>query len=291
MKNFIAYLHKVRTDKKISTAISLVTIVFLVSVVVGIVGLLTMNLKMRYFYETPYVNSTTQLQIRQDLQASSKYVLWAITTGDQNETQERVQQAIEYAEEVGSGVESLKETFEDKTLLKELEKALATVKSFRMDLTDLVSNGQNEEALELYDKKYEPAVEGLEDVLADIATTAQKNATEAYKNSMAIGSISFALIIGLAVSSVIVGMVTTKVVSRTIVEPAEELKDAANKIAKGDLNIIVKYQGKDEFGELAEAFRKTCHTLKLIIDDLKYIMEELKDGNFRVKSKCIDEYI
>ena len=85
------------------------------------------------------------------------------------------------------------------------------------------------------------------------------------------------LIIALAISSVIVGLITTKVVSKTIVEPAEELKEAASKIAKGDLNITVNYKGEDEFGELAEAFRKTCHTLKLIIDDLKYIMET---GNF-----------
>ena len=291
MKKFVAYLHRVRTDKKISAAISLVTIVFLVAVIVGIVGMLTMNFKMSYFYKTPYVNSTTQLEIRQDLQASSKYMLWAIVTDDEKETKERVEQAIAYAEEVGSGIENLKETFENNELLNKLEKALKNVKSLRTDLTELVSASKNEEALEIYDNAYVTAVESLEAVLEDIATTAQQNATEAYQNSMTMGSIGFAFMVLFAISSVIVGMVTTKIVSKTIVEPAEELKEAASKIAKGDLNITVNYKGEDEFGELAEAFRKTCHTLKLIIDDLKYIMEELKEGNFRVKSKCIDEYI
>ena len=291
MKKFVAYLRRVKTDKKISTAISLVTIVFLVSVIVGIVGILTMNLKMSYFYETPFVNSTTQVEIRKDLQASSKYMLWAIIAEDEKGTNERVQQAIEYAEKVGSGVDSLKETFEDENLLQRLEKTLAVVRTLRTSLTDLVSANQNEEALEIYDNKYVPAVEEMEAVLLDISDKAQDNATDAYQNSMTIGSVSFALIIALAISSVIVGLVTTKVVSKTIVEPVEELKTAANKIAKGDLNITVNYQGEDEFGELAEAFRKTCYTLKLIIDDLKYIMEELKVGNFQVKSKCINDYI
>lgn len=291
MKKFIAYLRRVKTDKKISTAISLVTIVFLVSVIVGIVGILTMNFKMSYFYQTPFVNSTKQLEIQENLQASSKNMLWAITTDNEKLTEKRVQEAITYAESVGEGVESLKETFEDQKLLKELEAALTEVRTLRISLTDLVITMQNEEALDIYDNQYEPAVAKMEGVLVEISEKAQDNATDAYKNSMTIGSVSFALIIALAISSVIVGLITTKVVSKTIVEPVEELMIAANKISKGDLNIIVNYEGEDEFGELAKAFRKTCYTLKLIIDDLKYIMEELKIGNFQVKSKCINDYI
>ena len=291
MKKFVAYLRQVKTDKKISAAIILVTVVFLVSAIVGIVGILTMNFKMSYFYNTPFVNSTKQLEVQESLQASSKNMLWAITTNDEKLTQERVEEAIDYAEQVGEGVESLKETFEDQKLLAELEVALAKVKTLRTSLSDLVLVMRNDEALELFNTQYEPAVVTMEEVLVKISEKAQENATKAYQNSMTIGSLSFALIVGFAISSVIVGLVTTKVVSKVIVEPVEELKTAANKIAQGDLNITVNYQGEDEFGELAEAFRKTCYTLKLIIDDLKYIMEELKVGNFQVKSKCINDYI
>ena len=78
----------------------------------------------------------------------------------------------------------------------------------------------------------------------------------------------------------------SKLITTAVVKPVGIIKDVADSIAKGDLNVDINYEGVDEMGELSDSFKQTCSTLKLIIGDLKYMLDEIKDGNFCVESTC-----
>ncbi len=75
-----------------------------------------------------------------------------------------------------------------------------------------------------------------------------------------------------------------------IVEPVHELKDAAEKISKGDFDLGTPWESEDELGELSRSFGRTASTLKLVIGDLNYIVSGFAEGNFNVRSKCPEAY-
>lgn len=79
--------------------------------------------------------------------------------------------------------------------------------------------------------------------------------------------------------------------SEYIVTPVTELTRVAEQISQGNLDVKIEYDSEDEMGELAESFRKTASTLKLIIEDLAYILEEFAKGNYTVESKCKNAYV
>ncbi|HIW82591.1 MAG TPA: HAMP domain-containing protein [Candidatus Acetatifactor stercoripullorum] len=75
-----------------------------------------------------------------------------------------------------------------------------------------------------------------------------------------------------------------------IVEPVRELKDAAEKISKGDFDLGTSWESEDELGDLSRSFGRTASTLKLVIGDLNYIVSGFAEGNFNVRSKCPEAY-
>lgn len=291
MNNFRTYLRKIKTKKKISTAIAFVVMVFLIAIIVAFAGLATLNSQMNYFYSHSYVNSTTQMELQKDIQSISKFVLWAMNTDDEQETADRVAEAREISEEVSGEIEALKQTFDDQTLVKELATVFNNLESVTADLLQLASENKNEEALALYDSEYSAVAQELENVLQKVGAEADEGAKEAWKNSVTVASVVFALLVVFTIVSIVIGTLMTKIVAKVIVTPVEELKTVADRISRGNLDIEVDYQGEDEFGELADAFRITCRNLKNIIGDMKYLLTEIKDGNFRVESQCPEEYV
>ena len=60
---------------------------------------------------------------------------------------------------------------------------------------------------------------------------------------------------GILVLVVIAVLIVTRVVMLKIVEPIRELTQASTRIAKGEMNVPIRYQSKDELGELAGSIR------------------------------------
>lgn len=76
-----------------------------------------------------------------------------------------------------------------------------------------------------------------------------------------------------------------------IVNPVDELSKVAGEIAKGNLEVQLEYQSKDEIGALADAFRHMTKNLNEIVEDIAYTMSEFAKGNFNVHSKCREAYV
>lgn len=57
-------------------------------------------------------------------------------------------------------------------------------------------------------------------------------------------------------------------IRNSILKPVNEIDNVAEKIAAGDLNVLIEYESEDELGFLANNFNKTVLRLK---DYIKYI--------------------
>ena len=78
---------------------------------------------------------------------------------------------------------------------------------------------------------------------------------------------------------------------RRMLKPIEEVVEAAEKIADGDLNIQLHAKTNDEIGLLAKSFSKTIERLNQIITDANYLLGEMSQGNFNVRTRAKDSYV
>lgn len=285
------YLTEVSVRKKISTVIVTTIGVFLIAIIVSFVGLGMVNGNMKDFYTRPFVNSNTQMEIRRDMQYIGKYALLAIITDDEKLTAERVQSANEAAASMETNIIELHGTFLDQKLLDELDSIWSDLKKNQNQIIELASVNRNDEARQLLEGEYMNQTLQMQSVLQRIGAVADQNAENAYSSSQTTTFAVYLFLVIIAIIAVAVSIFLTMKLGRIIIKPVNELRNVALELSKGNLEVQVDYQSKDELGELAESFRETCRFLKDIIGDLSMIMEEIKNGNFSAKSKNEGFYI
>lgn len=73
-------------------------------------------------------------------------------------------------------------------------------------------------------------------------------------------------------------------------KPVKAIVEGTRRVANGDLDVYLPYQSEDEVGILTESVNQLIDRLKNIIDDEKYLFQEIGSENFEVKSTCEQAY-
>lgn len=284
-------LKDLKVKQKLQKSYFTIQAAFILTLILAIVGLATINVKLKSFYEESYRNTQLQLEIRKDIQMVGKNVLWAVTMEDETKAQEKIDIATTYAENVGNNVAALEENFSNKEMSAELESALEELKVARAEVIGLVTAGKNDEALDKFNGEYTHATERIQGVLTEIGTYSDNQAIEAYKATSITGIIVIIIMVLVGASSIVVCVTYSKVISGLLVEPILELQGAAQKLKRGELDVEITYESQDELGELAENFRGACGQMRSVIEDAGYLLSEMAGGNFNVHTRAEESYV
>ena len=102
---------------------------------------------------------------------------------------------------------------------------------------------------------------------------------------------SVMLILIILAVAIVGATILATIIARMIVKPIKEINNAANEIAKGNLDVIIDYESKDEVGEIAKEFTNMTLNLKTIIKDIQYLLGEMSEGNFVIKTTSEEKYV
>lgn len=154
----------------------------------------------------------------------------------------------------------------------------------------IVNDGTKEEGLAAYNDKLSPKIVQCLSIGddADAALTAACNSTRSATTSETNAVTTVAIIVGIFALLLGVGGIIN--LTNLITRPIAEIKNALNKIAKGELDSQITYVSRDEFGEMADAMRATNDSLSKLIKDSSYMHGELANGNFNVHSNAREVY-
>lgn len=78
---------------------------------------------------------------------------------------------------------------------------------------------------------------------------------------------------------------------KRLLHPIKDVVKAAKQLAVGDFDISLKVDTEDEIGDLSNAFDDTVNNLKTIIQDIKYLLGEMAEGNFDIHSQSPESYV
>lgn len=154
----------------------------------------------------------------------------------------------------------------------------------------IVNDGTKEEGLAAYNDKLSPKIVQCLSIGddADTALTAACSGTRSATTSETNAVTTVAIIVGIFALALGVGGIIN--LTNLITRPIAEIKNALNKIAKGELDSQITYVSRDEFGEMADAMRATNDSLSKLIKDSSYMYGELAKGNFNVHSNAREVY-
>ena len=102
---------------------------------------------------------------------------------------------------------------------------------------------------------------------------------------------TMAFLAAFAVVSLVVLLVLISAVLKRTLRNLDPVVVAAEKVAKGDFDIEIQVNSQDEIGILGNVFLEMTTSLKTIVEDVDYILNELSKGNFCVYSQNEDSYV
>lgn len=174
--------------------------------------------------------------------------------------------------------------------IDELKSVCNEINTILPEVIAIVNDGTVEEGLAAYNDKLSPKIDQCLSIGddADTALTAACNGTRSATTSETNAVTNVAIIVGIFALALGVGCIIN--LTNLITRPIAEIKNALNKIAKGEFDSQITYVSRDEFGEMADAMRATNDSLSKLIKDSSYMYGELANGNFNVHSNAREVY-
>ncbi len=276
---------KIRT--KLLVTFMLVIILFIGTVAIAITGLQTNASKYSEFYNVEYKVTNNIMSMRRGLQIIVKNLSF-ITIDNKQTYQDELQKELASLEENATW---LHENFTGNTeLLQSFETSIVEAISLQQEIIKLAET-DNLQAQSMLLNEYQPLVEEAVNTLIQISAEEEKTAEENYLSTVEMQEWLVAAQVGMAAAALVITILLSTYLTRSITKPLRQLEDAAEKIVNGHFDINVTYESKDELGSLTKSFKNMTYILDSVISDASRLLSEMADGNFDVRTKAEDKYV
>ncbi len=105
-----------------------------------------------------------------------------------------------------------------------------------------------------------------------------------------IDMVNIFIVVGIAVLAVFTVFLVYQLVN-SMLTPLRQLRSAVDGFSSGNLSVPVEFESRNELGEMCEGMRKGQALVSGAIEDISYLLEEMADGNFDVRSRNYSFYV
>jgi methyl-accepting chemotaxis protein len=175
-------------------------------------------------------------------------------------------------QEQNAGFETLQkmeQTEKGKELIAELKSMAGKGKEANTKAMDLAKEGKQQEAMEAYVKEARPfGIKNIE-ILERLIAYQEEAMKAAHEAALKQGSHFRLLLLVFGFIAVCLGLITAYLLNRSIIIPLSEGVAIADRLARGDLDIDVKVDRKDEVGQLLKSMKNMVDTWRILIEKVK----------------------
>ena len=213
----------------------------------------------------------------------------ALIATDQSDIKLAVDQAGEYGKDVLAELNEYEANQRNtdraadiQTFRELITKAAAT----RVTLSELLQNdskSNHNAALSLYLDEYKPVVSQAITILDTFSATAMDRAVQQRMEATSIVALSRMEIIILCLVSLSITVVVIFVTRRSLLAPIKEIVGAYEEISRGSMNAQIKYESKDEIGQMAKLIQRTNAMQGALLGDVIDKFVKISQGDLQAK--------
>lgn len=277
-------MRNLKIGKKLLVTFASIVLLFMLTVAAAFYSLNSISKSYAYYSGTVFTVSNRVTNMRRDIQASAKFVMYAITAPDRAE--DYIKDAQDCLDSISDGINFLYEKSTiDKTVIDNFLNKMENSASYKESIFSDVLEGHREEALSLFYSKYYPILVEANEYLLQINDYTQERADSSYSSSQSQIHATI-IIMGTIVAVALAGTVILAVyITRSLTRPIRELEAVANEMAEGNLKTTVDYEAKDELGSLSGSMRRMTGRISYYLTEITSGMEQLASGDLNVKAR------
>ena len=182
---------------------------------------------------------------------------------------------------------------ESTALLNQLASKIDEGEKVRSTLMTQIKAGRYSEAVELNNNTYLPIVNDIKSLSEQLENSIDKTAVNYYTMSKYTGVGMTVAGILLLIAGVVFGLHVTRKMAGAIVEPVQEITEAAKIMYSGDMSVgeRITYESDDEIGQLADALRGTTKNLSDYVNEISAILQRMATGELTEDSDEITDFL
>ena len=182
---------------------------------------------------------------------------------------------------------------ESTALLNQLASKIDEGEKVRSTLMTQIKAGRYSEAVELNNNTYLPIVNDIKSLSEQLENSIDKTAVNYYTMSKYTGVGMTVAGILLLIAGVVFGLHVTRKMAGAIVEPVQEITEAAKIMYSGDMSVgeRITYESDDEIGQLADALRGTTKNLSDYVNEISAILQRMATGDLTEDSDEITDFL
>ena len=182
---------------------------------------------------------------------------------------------------------------ESTALLNQLASKIDEGEKVRSKLMTQIKAGRYSEAVELNNNTYLPIVNDIKSLSEQLGNSIDKTAVHYYTMTKYTGVGMTVAGILLLLADVVFGLRVTRKMASAIVEPVQEITEAAKIMYSGDMSIgeRITYESEDEIGQLADTLRGTTKNLSDYVNEISAILQRMATGDLTEDSNEITDFL
>ena len=182
---------------------------------------------------------------------------------------------------------------ESTALLNQLASKIDEGEKVRSTLMTQIKAGRYSEAVELNNNTYLPIVNDIKSLSEQLGNSIDKTAVNYYTMTKYTGVGMTVAGILLLIADVVFGLRVTRKMASAIVEPVQEITEAAKIMYSGDMSVgeRITYESENEIGQLADALRGTTKNLSDYVNEISAILQRMATGDLTEDSDEITDFL
>lgn len=234
-----------------------------------------------------------QGEIRIDIQALSKHFLWALSATTEEVRTTELEKISEAFDDFNGYKESLSKVYDNDEMISQFYKHLAVVEANGKTLENMFYDGSstNEDIFEYFDGTLYPSINDVASDLKVVAKEIEAHGQAVFARTLIITGVAAALSLLIILTTVIYIFNSGRNLANSIVEPVNEVRNAASDMSDGKLDINIDYRAEDELGILAHDLRKSTRYTASIVKDISESLDRMASGDFTKGTEHPELYI
>lgn len=282
-------MKNLKVATKLIISFGAVIIMTIACSLVSVIGLKSVHGNVNLMIDTEIISLLRVKDVEIQVETIGRTVRTGVLEDDNNVETQYINEATAAAATMMEKLDLITYTGAD-ARIDELKSVCNEINTILPEVIAIVNDGTKEEGLAAYNDKLSPKIVQCLSIGddADTALTAACSGTRSATTSETNAVTNVAIIVGIFALALGVGGIIN--LTNLITRPIAEIKNALNKIAKGEFDSQITYVSRDEFGEMADAMRTTNDSLSKLIRDSSYMYGELAKGNFNIHSNAREVY-
>lgn len=210
---------------------------------------------------------------------------------------ESVKEHDAQAEECSKNMKLIKECLsskEEKAIYEKIETTMReyyTIEAEVLELGTTKDLSKSVQAQKMAAEKLDPAYDQVYDNMKDLLDLKEKEGNALKSLLLKAINIAVIILIVVLIISISISNVLARTVSNAIATPLQELAERLKAFAKGDLSSeFPVIDTQDEVADIENVAREMAQNLDVIIEDIKYCMGEMGNGNYTVRTSAEEKY-